>query len=60
MGKYLGKRYGDTRTDLILTDKAQKVYDVTDYCGIEYNHRLAYRKQKDPLLRWVISVSRIL
>ena len=30
MGKYLGKRYGDTRTDLTLTEKAQKVYDVTD------------------------------
>lgn len=30
MRKYLGKRYGDTRTNLILTEKAQKVYNVTD------------------------------
>lgn len=30
MRKYLGKRYGDTRTDLTLTEKAQKVYNVTD------------------------------
>ncbi len=34
MGKYLGKRYGDTRTDLTLTDKAQKVYNVTDRIDI--------------------------
>lgn len=30
MRKYLGKRYGDARTNLILTEKAQKVYNVTD------------------------------
>jgi hypothetical protein len=30
MRKYLGKRYGDTSTNLILTEKAQKVYNVTD------------------------------
>ena len=39
MGKYLGKRYGDTRTDLILTEKAQKVYDVTDPIDITSGKR---------------------